>query len=149
MFRTIPGSSWRLAVFLLVMVACAWNPPRPRTDDELRALRIAGDTYGLNLLPAEPPQLSIHYADPTCTTAGGLPGYLTLKKRCVDGALAPWAPHINIAGRAGMQLSSTPGFCRATWEVFELASGHAPNEVMPGEDEKIEECRKRLRAAGL
>lgn len=143
------ASSAAAVALVVVVLGCAWNRPRPYSSDEVRALEIAGQVYGINLLPAEPPRLSIHYAPPTCTAADGGPGYVTRKGRCVSGSLAYWTPHINIAGQAGMRLSSTPGFCLGTWEVWELANEHAPNELGPGEVEKVAECRRRLREAGL
>lgn len=91
-------------------------PAPPRVP---QALQIVGQVFGLDLRG-----LNVVFIAVQCNE--GVPGYLTHKRNCTPGAVAPYMPQINVAWSDEMELSSS-GFVQAAWQYWEMATYGMPD----------------------
>lgn len=108
------------------------DPAVKYTDAETRALKIAGEVYGWNFLPSEPPRVSIAYHPPTCSDqypympGFGEPGFKTSKANCTVGAVAAYSTHIDVVTLPDGSFSSV-GMCRALYQLWEMGKFGLPD----------------------
>lgn len=124
----------------LLLASCSWSQRPLPPPAEVRALEIAGAVYGADLRAWR-----VVYLAPDCVTDALRPAYLTAKKNCVVGAIAPYVAQINVGWIQGETTYERSGFCAGAQQAAEAMRRGGYPEIYCAPERCAERERERER----